>query len=103
MITLNGKKFAVNDKEFINSLFDKNGTCVGYYKKNRRTLILMDIQKNRVGVINDNFCLCKASKLSEVTHDVNAKGYWYSYGDIKIIGEWKNLNQKDEDIREAFK
>ena len=40
MITLNGKKFAANDEQFTESLFDQTGTCVGFYKKNKKLLNL---------------------------------------------------------------
>ena len=33
MLTINERKFAKNDKEFINSLFEGKTTCDGYYKK----------------------------------------------------------------------
>ena len=38
MVTLNGKKFALNEQEFTNSLFESGGTCVGYYRVNRTRL-----------------------------------------------------------------
>lgn len=33
MITFNGLKFAKTEDEFINSLFESDGTCFGYYRK----------------------------------------------------------------------
>ena len=49
MFILNGKKFAKNDKEFTNSLFEAGGTCVGYYKKTSSGVVLMDMQKTVIG------------------------------------------------------
>lgn len=79
MITLNDKKLARNEEEFINSLFETGGTCVGYYKPNKLSITILDHKKNKVGVINKFGVLCKATKQD--------KGYWYSYGDITIIGK----------------
>ena len=90
MIVLNGRKFAENEKEFINSLFDKDGTCTGYAKRNLHSIILQDMQKNRVGVINQDGCLCCATKTEN--------GYRYSYADIDILGEY-SYSQERNDIQ----
>ena len=45
MITINGKKYAKDTKEFTNSLFDPSGTCAGYYKRRKDGVLLMDMQK----------------------------------------------------------
>ena len=45
MITINGKKYAKNAKEFTNSLFNPSGTCSGYYKRRKDGLLLLDMQK----------------------------------------------------------
>ena len=80
MLILNNKKLARNDKEFINSLFHTGGSCSGYYKVNKKSISILDMQKNKVGVII-NGVIGKATKLD------NGK-YWYSYGDIDILGEY---------------
>ena len=77
MIELNGKKLALNDDEFTNSLFTPGGTCVGYYKVNKRSISILDMNKNKVGVINARGVLGAATKVDG--------GYWYSYADIDII------------------
>ena len=44
MIEINDKKYAKNEKEFSQSLFNKGGTCDGYYKvkrKKNKTLVLL--------------------------------------------------------------
>jgi hypothetical protein len=93
MITLNGVKFALNDKEFTDSLFEKDGTCAGYYRPYKRQIILMDMQKNRIGVIC-NRVVGKADKME------NGK-YWYSYMRPTILGDWdtypSNIMEKDLD------
>ena len=94
MLRLNNKKFARSDKEFVASLFHKDNTCVGYYKLNKKSISIMDMQKNKVGVIVNNV-LGKATKLD------NGK-YWYSYGDIDIVGKYSNYKDKNNDIDKAM-
>jgi hypothetical protein len=90
MIILNGKKFAETEKEFTNSLFETGGTCVGYARRTKRTIILEDHNKNRIGVINKWGVLCKASKTEEGK-------YWYSFGDIDLIGKYDNYMKEVEE------
>lgn len=44
MIEFNGKKYAKNNDEFIDSLFHAGGTCNGFYKKTKRGIYLYDAQ-----------------------------------------------------------
>jgi hypothetical protein len=90
MITLNGKKFAANEAEFTSSLFDKNGTCVGYYKRMKNNVKLFDMQMNLIGVINKHGCLCCATLLE-------TGKYWYSFATIKLIGEYESYRQSTEE------
>ena len=46
MITFNGHKFAKNEAEFTNSLFEQEGTCFGYYRKVKGGIKLLDHHKN---------------------------------------------------------
>ena len=94
MITLNNKKFARNDKEFTDSLFSKGGTCTGYYKVNRKSVAIMDMQGEKVGVIANNV-LAKASKQD------NGK-YWYSYGDVDIIGTFESYSSQYDDVKSVM-
>ena len=57
MLTINGKKYAKNESEFVSSLFDKTGTCSGFYKKSKGKILLSDMQGNVFAAIicNDNF------------------------------------------------
>lgn len=92
MITLNGKKFARNDREFTSSLFSPGGTCVGYYRPSRRCVVLMDMHKRRIGIINADGCLAKATKLD------NGR-YWYSYATPALIGEYASHGQECDEVR----
>jgi hypothetical protein len=91
MIILNGKKFAKNKKEFTESLFNTGGTCVGYYKINKKTISLLDPQKNKIGVITYKRVLANVIKLE------NGK-YWYSYDDINLIGKYESLVQENNEL-----
>ena len=93
MLVLNGKKLAETENEFIGSLFESGGTCVGYVKYNKCSVTILNHQKKKVGVINRHGVLCKATKLSEIHKDKTSKGYWYSYGDIDIIGHYESYMQ----------
>ena len=54
MLIVNGKKYANTDKEFTGSLFDKSGTCSGFYKVNKGGIVLMDMQKTVFAFIVNN-------------------------------------------------
>ena len=77
MITINGKKFAESENEFIDSLFSPDGTCVGFAKRMKRSIYIEDHQHNRVGVINQELVLGSATP--------QGSKYWYSYATPKII------------------
>ncbi len=89
MITLNGKTFAENPSEF-------GHDCAGYARANRLSITLQNRSKEKIGVINRHGCLCLASKLA-------SGQWWYSYGDIKEIGEFSSYGKREEEIREAMK
>lgn len=90
MIILNGSKFAETESEFIDSLFSKSGTCVGYAKKNKCSVTLQDHNKQKIGVINKHGVLGKATRQSDGK-------YWYSYGTIDQIGEYESyMDQVNE-------
>ena len=90
MIILNGKAFAKNNNEFIDSLFTTGGTCTGYYRVNKRTITIMDQQKTKIAVISNNV-LGKATKLD------NGK-WWYSYSDIDLIGKYNSYMMQCNEI-----
>jgi hypothetical protein len=89
MLTLNGKKFAKDENEMQNSLFNTGGTCVGYYRVNKKSITIMDHQKKKVGVIC-NTVLGSARKVEGIWH------YFYMTPDIvgkypSYIAERKEL------------
>lgn len=57
MLTINGHKFAKNEAEAINSLFQSGGTFYGFYKKLKGRIHLMTMQGDIFAAIvcNDNF------------------------------------------------
>lgn len=95
MLVLNGKKFARTDSEFTESLFQNDGTCVGYYKPNRKSITLLNMKKEKIGVINSHGCLCAATLL-------NGR-YWYSLATIKEIGRYESYIRGVEECRAALR
>ncbi len=91
MIILNDKKFALNDNEFINSLFQTGGTCTGYYKVNKRSIMLLNIQREKIGIINKHGVLCCATIQKD---DI----WWYSYTTINEIGEYNSYMTQCNEI-----
>jgi hypothetical protein len=96
MVKLNGKKFAESEKEFTNSLFEPDGTCVGYARRNKNSVTLLDHNKNKVGVINKHGVLCCATKLDDGR-------WWYSYADIDLIGPYESYLQQCEECHALVK
>ena len=96
MITLNGNNFAANDKEFVNSLFTTGGTCAGYYKVNSKSINILNMQKEKVAVINGHGLLCKATK-------TNDGKWWYNFGDIKEVGKYESYIQKVNEPKAILK
>lgn len=45
MLLFNGLKFAKNENEMIDSLFNAGGTCAGFYKKLKNGFQLFNLQK----------------------------------------------------------
>lgn len=51
MLIFNGKKYAKSDKEFTKSLFQRDGTANGYYKRLKRGIKLYNIQRELIAFI----------------------------------------------------
>ena len=85
MITLNKKQFAANDSEFTESLFTSGGTCVGFYKINRKSITLYNMRREKIGVINRHGVLACATKTES--------GYWYNSATIAEIGEYSSYSE----------
>jgi hypothetical protein len=95
MLVLNGTKLAENEKEFIDSLFSIGGTCSGYIKVNKRSISILNQQKEKVGVINRHGVLCCATKLKDGK-------WWYNFADIKIIGRYESHIQEVNECESAL-
>ena len=54
MIIFNGKKYAKNEKEFTDSLFERDGTCNGFYKILKKGIKIYNIQKELIAFIVNN-------------------------------------------------
>lgn len=92
MLVLNEKKFALNYREFTDSLFERGGTCIGYYKVTKKEIKLYNIQKIQIGVI-----IKKEKLLAKCTIMEDGKK-WYSYGDICEIGKFKSYIEEHNEI-----
>ena len=95
MIILNGKKFAETEQEFIESLFQHDGTCVGYAKRNKSCVTLKNHQKEKVGVINKWGLLCCATRMDDGR-------WWYSHADIPEVGRYESYAQEVEECKAAL-
>ena len=90
MITLNHKKFAETENEFLESLFSPTGTCTGYAKRCKRKVMLYDMQHVITGAITRYGVLAMATPKAEKV--------WYSYGTIAEIGEYP-ISAQQADIK----
>lgn len=93
MLSFNNKRFAETTDEFVNSLFDRNSTCVGYYQLKNNHIILMDQQRRRVGVVTQD------AILSTVLY---RNRHWCSTTLPFLIGDYSAAEQK-EDINRAMR
>jgi hypothetical protein len=77
MFTINGKKFAKNEAEFMDSLFEAGGTCVGFYKKTSKGVVLMNMQSEVIG-----FCKADAvfTGVVSASRDKETNKLRYMYG-----------------------
>ena len=66
MITINGTKWASNDSEFVDTLFDTKGTAEGFYKRLKNKIIFALVKNN-----HGSFLVNCAKE---------NKGYFYQYG-----------------------
>ncbi len=51
MLTFNGKQYAKNDKEFVDTLFTSGNTANGFYKKVKSGIKLYNMQKELIAFI----------------------------------------------------
>jgi len=90
MIIINGSKFAENESEFIDSLFQAPVTCKGYAKRLKRTIKIYNMQKELIGVVNAHNVLCCASKVEN--------GFRYSLATIPEIGEFSGYMDRRDNL-----
>lgn len=93
MIELNGAKFAKNEQEFTESLFSSK-TCVGFYKKTKKTVRLYNMQKELIGLINEHKVLCSARKVDNA--------YWFSFCTINEIGRFPSYRHERDNIMDVL-
>lgn len=54
MLIFNGKKYAKNDAEFMESLFHRDSTCNGYYKRLKRGIQIFNMQRLLIAFVVSN-------------------------------------------------
>lgn len=81
MLTLYGKKYARNEKEFTETLFQSDGTANGFYKATKAGIYLSDMQGNeRAFVRHDGLGPVSVSR-----HDGRRR---YSFAASTIDEKW---------------
>ena len=102
MITINGHKFAKNDKGFIESLFDKSGTCCGYYKKLKNRVHFMDMRGEIFAAL-----VCNGDFDGFVNARKTDKGVFYQHGisdkSAQFFGIPAGYSESIEYAKEIFK
>lgn len=100
MLIFNGKKYAKNDAEFVESLFDASGTCNGYYKRIKGGVQLFNMQRELTAYIVDRSDL-ERFIVSAGMHDGKAR---YMYGLSTSAEQWLGFigEQKFSREREAI-
>ena len=78
MIKIQGASFAETESEFVQSLFNPAGTCIGFAKRTARKIVFMDMRREPVGFVNGYGVIGKA------TRQPDGK-LWYSYGDCDLL------------------
>lgn len=89
MIQLAGKMYAKNDREFVNSLFNPNGTCNGYYKRLKHGIQVFNPQKELIALITSydrNYGV-----VSAIRHK-HLKKTFYFYGLNSLTAEYLGLD-----------
>lgn len=84
MFVFNGKKYALNDAEFVDTLFDADGTANGFYKRVRNGVKLYDMRHNLEAFIVANprqgYFVVSASK--------HGKRELYMHGLCSLTEKW---------------
>ena len=81
MLTINGRKYAKNDREAVESVFGTGGTVDGFYKVNKRrkhyggTIILSDLQNKPFAAV-----VCHDGFRGIVNASRDERGMFYQYG-----------------------
>lgn len=92
MIELNGKRFARDEAEMVESLFHAGGTCSGTYTRAGGEVRLFNPQGELIGVINRHGVLCCATRLDDGR-------IWFNLATIRLIGAWDSYSRQVEECR----
>lgn len=95
MIELNGKRFARDDSEMVESLFHPGGTCAGFYKRRADGVALLNLQRELVAVVNLHGVLCCATRLEDGR-------YWYNHATVDLVGRFDSYTRQMDECRAAL-
>lgn len=90
MFVLNGKKFAKNKAEVVQTLFERGTTAVGYYRENKPGILLMDLNRNPVAFIRiatSHECIYNEVFAVTATKDEETRAIRYLCGGLTEAGE----------------
>lgn len=99
MIVINNVKFAKNDKEVVDTLFEGRVTASGTYKVYKKRVALYDLQGKHIANVTKKGGLIKVSYMEDGRK-------WYNYGDIDLIGNddgsfWRDIDKVKELLKEC--
>lgn len=63
MIKIFGKKFAGSNREAVSSLFQEDGTVIGFYRRHKRSIRFFDLNLNPIAFCNRHGVLGNAYRL----------------------------------------
>ncbi len=88
MLIINGLKFAKTEREFTESLFQRDGTCHGFYRATKSGIQLLDQHKKlRAFIVNQH----AQEFIVTATRLENGK-IWYSFALCTLEEQWLNLS-----------
>lgn len=89
MLVFNGLKYAKNESEFTNSLFESGGTCNGFYKVVNGGIRLMDMQGEVRAFIakNDGGFVVSARRVPSMNNRIR-----YMFGTMDDDEQWLGIN-----------
>lgn len=109
MLTINGHKYAKNDREFADTLFHKNGTAYGYYKKHKGGVLLMNMQKEPFAFIVNNkhneqfFVSCRKTESGKIRYMFSTSSADDKFLGLDSLGYIAGIELAQDIIKQVYK